>query len=159
MQNREIRADLRVIRLEPWSLMRSGFLISLSIAVTLFTASILVYLILAGMGVFSSIDALLGDIFGSPGTFTDTFTLPVVILGALVLSAFEVVTTTAFIVLTGFVYNLVVPFTGGLEVTLAEDVLGDRDPDSDPLKAPIREEMPRERRLSGVKVTWPKRLR
>ena len=58
MENREIRANLRVIRLEPWSLMRTGFLISLSVAVTLFTSSIIIYLVLAGMGVFSSIDAL-----------------------------------------------------------------------------------------------------
>lgn len=155
MEDREIRANLRVIRLEPWSLLRTAFLISLSIAVTLVTASIIMYLVLAGMGVFSSIDALLGDIFGSPGAFTETFTLPVVILGSFVLAAFEVLTTTAFLVLTGFVYNLVVPFTRGLEVTLAEDVMGDRDDNP----RTTQRANPRTNPLSGVKVTWPKRLR
>ena len=155
MENREIRANLRVIRLEPWSLMRTGFLISLSVAVTLFTSSIIIYLVLAGMGVFSSIDALLGDVFGSPGTFTDTFTLPVVILGTLVLAAFEVLVTTAFVVLAGFIYNLVVPFTGGFEVTLAEDVLGDREDAPQRVRAP----RPSARERLGGKMTSLKRLR
>jgi hypothetical protein len=126
MARSEVRANLRLIRLEPWSLIRTGFLISISIAITTVTSSVIIYLVLAGMGVFSSLDQLLGDITGSPGALTETFTLPVVFLVSIVVAAFEVFVTTALFAIGGFIYNLTVPFTRGLEVTLAEDVLPNR---------------------------------
>jgi hypothetical protein len=74
------------------------------------------------MGVLDSVDALLGDLTGSEGGFSETFTLPVVFLGSIVVAGFEVIVTTALIALFGFIYNLTVPFTRGLELTLAEDL-------------------------------------
>lgn len=74
------------------------------------------------MGVLDSIDALLGDLTGTDGGFSDTFTLPVVFLGSIMLAGFEIVVTTGLVALFGFIYNLTVPFTRGLQVTLAEDL-------------------------------------
>ena len=59
------------------------------------------------------------------------------------------------LVLAGFIYNLVVPFTGGFEVTLAEDVLGDRDD----APARVRTPRPSARERLGGKMTSLKRLR
>ena len=82
---------------------------------------------LVRMGVFSSIDQLLGDVTGTAGAFTETFTFPVIFIGSFLLAIFEIVVTTALVTLFGFIYNLTVPYTRGLEVTLAEDVIESTD--------------------------------
>jgi len=125
MSRSEIRANLRLIRLDPWSLIRTGFLISVSIAITIVTATVIIYVVLAGMGVFDSLDQLLGDLTGGAGALTSAFTLPVVFGGSIVLALFEIVVTTALVALFGFIYNLTVPFTRGLEITLAEDAISE----------------------------------
>lgn len=117
----EVRATLRLIRFEPFSLIRTGFLISLSIAITMLTATLVIYLVLAGMGVFESIDSVLGDLTGSSAGLTETLTLPVVFLTSIVVGIFEIITTTSLFALFGFVYNATVPVTRGLAITLAED--------------------------------------
>lgn len=117
----EIRANLRLVHFDLFSLARTGFVISVSIAVTLITATIVAYLLILGMGVFDSVDAVLGDLTGGAGSISETLTLPVVFGGSIALGAFEVLVTTALVTLFGFIYNLTVPFVRGLKVTLAED--------------------------------------
>ena len=118
---KEVRATLRVVKFDPMSLIRTGFLISVSIAVTMLTATLVMYVVLAGMGVFESIDSVLGDLTGSSAGLTETFTLPVVFFSSIVIGIFEIITTTSLFALFGFVYNATVPATSGLAVTLAED--------------------------------------
>lgn len=118
---KEVRATLRIIKFEPMSLIRTGFLISVSIAITMFTATLVIYLVLAGMGVFESIDSVLGDLTGSSAGLTETLTLPVVFLSSIVVGIFEIITTTSLFALFGFIYNATVPATSGLAVTLAEN--------------------------------------
>ena len=122
MNHKEVRANLRLTRIEPFSLIRTGFLVSISIAISIISATFFSYLVLAGMGALDSVDALLGDLTGTDGGFSETFTLPVVLLGSVVVAGFEVIVTTALIALFGFIYNLTVPLTRGLELTLAEDL-------------------------------------
>jgi hypothetical protein len=119
----ERRARLRILRIDPVSILKTGFLISISIAVTIVVASVLSFVVLSGMGVFGSIDLLLGDITGTAGALTDAFTLPVVFGLSLTIAAFEVVLTTTLFVLFGFLYNLMATFTRGLTITFAEDVI------------------------------------
>ena len=118
---KEVRATLRIVKFDPMSLIRTGFLISVSIAVTMLTATLVMYVVLAGMGVFESIDSVLGDLTGSSAGLTETFTLPVVFFSSVVIGIFEIITTTSLFALFGFVYNATVPATSGLAVTLAED--------------------------------------
>jgi hypothetical protein len=118
---KEVRATLRIVRFEAMSLIRTGFLISVSIAVTMLTATLVIYVVLAGMGVFESIDSVLGDLTGSSAGLTETLTLPVVFFTSIVIGIFEIITTTSLFALFGFVYNATVPATSGLAVTLAED--------------------------------------
>ena len=118
---KEVRATLRIVKFDPMSLIRTGFLISVSIAVTMLTATLVMYVVLAGMGVFESIDSVLGDLTGSSAGLTETFTLPVVFFSSIVIGIFGIITTTSLFALFGFVYNATVPATSGLAVTLAED--------------------------------------
>ena len=118
---KEVRATLRIVKFDPMSLIRTGFLISVAIAITMLTATLVMYVVLAGMGVFESIDSVLGDLTGSSAGLTETFTLPVVFFSSIVIGIFEIITTTSLFALFGFVYNATVPATSGLAVTLAED--------------------------------------
>lgn len=117
----EVRADLRLVQIDLMSLVRTGLLVALSIAASIVASTIVLYLLLLGMGVFDAVDQVLGDLTGGAGTLTETFTLPFVTLISLVVAAFEVIVTTALVTLFGLIYNLTVPFTRGLRVTLAED--------------------------------------
>jgi hypothetical protein len=126
-EQKTVQANLRLIRLEPWSVIRTGFLIAVSLAVTIITATLIFYVVLAGMGVFDAIDQLFGDITGTAGGLTDTFTLPVVFLGSLVTAGFEIVVTTAMAGMFAYIYNLTVPYSQGLEMTLAEEPVEDED--------------------------------
>lgn len=119
----QIQARLRLREFELLSLIRTGFLISVSIAVTIVTSSVVIYLLLQGMGVFESVDQVLGDLFGSASTLSDALSFPVVLVGSIALGAFEVLVTTMLVALFGYIYNLTVPFTGGLEVTLSQDAV------------------------------------
>ena len=121
MSEKVVQANLRLIRLEPWSVLKTGFLISVSIAITIVTATVIFWIVLAGMGVFDSIDQLLGDLTGSSAGLTETFSLPVVFVGSIAVAAFEIIVTTALTGLFAFIFNLTVPFSDGLELTLAED--------------------------------------
>ena len=117
----QIQARLRLREFELLSLIRTGFLVSVSIAVTIVTSSVVIYVLLQGMGVFESVDQVLGDLFGSASTLSDALSFPVVLAGSIALGAFEVLVTTMLVALFGYIYNLTVPFTGGLEVTLSQD--------------------------------------
>lgn len=117
----QIQARLRLREFELLSLIRTGFLVSVSIAVTIVTSSVVIYVLLQGMGVFESVDQVLGDLFGSASTLSDALSFPVVLVGSIALGAFEVLVTTMLVALFGYIYNLTVPFTGGLEVTLSQD--------------------------------------
>jgi hypothetical protein len=77
--------------------------------------------VLAGVGVFDAIDQLFGDILGANAGMTETFTLPVVFMGSIVIAGFEIIVTTALVGMFAYIYNLTVPFTGGISVTMAED--------------------------------------
>jgi ABC-type multidrug transport system permease subunit len=121
MSDKTVQANLRLTRLEPWSTLRTGFLISISLAVTIITATLIFYIVLAGVGVFDAIDQLFGDILGANAGMTETFTLPVVFMGSIVIAGFEIIVTTALVGMFAYIYNLTVPFTGGISVTMAED--------------------------------------
>jgi hypothetical protein len=116
-----VHANLRITRIEPWSAIKTGFLIAVSLAVAIIAATLIFYVVLSGMGVFDAIDQLFGDITGSAAGLTETFTLPVVFLGSLITAGFEIVVTTALAGMFAYIYNQTVPFTEGLEVTLTED--------------------------------------
>ena len=120
-EQKTVQANLRLTRLEPWSVIRTGFLISVSLAATIITATLIFYAVLAGLGVFDAIDQLFGDITGTSAGLTETFTLPVVFLGSLLTAGFEIVVTTAMAGMFAYIYNLTVPYSHGLEMTLTED--------------------------------------
>jgi hypothetical protein len=118
------RARLLLTRLDPWSVMKTAFMLSVSIGIVVLISTALLWWTLDVTGVFAAIGRTIDDVAGSGSTSFDFLSLVGFsrVMGiALVLTAIEIVLGSALATLFAFLYNLSVGLTGGLEVTLSED--------------------------------------
>ena len=118
------RADLVIARLEPWSVMKFSFLMSLVAWVVLFVAVAFLYFVLSSLGVFTSIQHTLSSVTsssGSAGTNLNHWFSASRVLGyTMLLGAVNIVLITALSTVGAMIYNLVTHLGGGIEVTLRE---------------------------------------
>lgn len=119
------RAHLRMARLDPWSVMKVAFMLSIAIAIVGVIAVVVLWSALSAAGVFSTINSFVRDqaTFGQQGANFDVLRyvgLNRVLGVTLLLSVVNVVLWTALATLFSFVYNLTAGLLGGIEVTLAE---------------------------------------
>jgi hypothetical protein len=118
------RANLVIARLEPWSVMKFSFLMSLVAWIVLFVAVALLYYALSSIGVFASLQKTLSSVTssqGSGGVDLSKWTSGTRILGyTMLIGAVDVVLITALSTVGAVVYNLVTHLGGGIEVTLKE---------------------------------------
>jgi hypothetical protein len=119
------RADLVISRLEPWSVMKFSFLMSLVAWVVLFVAVAFLYFVLSTLGVFTSIEHTLGSVTSSSGSSAGTsishwFAASRILGYTMLLGAVNIVLITALSTIGSMIYNLVTHLGGGIEVTLRE---------------------------------------
>ncbi len=118
------RANLVIARLEPWSVMKFSFLMSLVAWVVLFVAVALLYFALSGLGVFHAIQTTLSGVTSSQGTggfSLGKYISASKVLGyTMLLGAVNIVLITALSTVGAMIYNLVTHLGGGVEVTLRE---------------------------------------
>lgn len=117
------RARLAVKRIDPWSVMKFSFAVSVVLFIVMIVAASVLYLALDTMGVFASINTTLADLVESgSGADGDTFQITArgVIGTASLLGAINVVLFTALATLGAFIYNVCADLVGGVELTLAE---------------------------------------
>lgn len=113
-----------VTRLDPWSVMKTAFMLSVSLSIVIVMALALLWWTLDVTGVFAAIARTVDDLAGTASTSFDFESLVGFnrVMGiAFVLAAIEIVLVSALSTLFAFLYNLSVGLTGGLEVTLSED--------------------------------------
>jgi len=118
------KAQLAIARIEPWSVMKFSFMISLVGWVILFVAVALTYFVLQKIGVFTSIEQTVGLVTASKarsGTNAATWFSASRVLGyTMLIGAVNVILITALATIGSVLYNLVTMLAGGIEVTLKE---------------------------------------
>lgn len=120
------RARLRLTRVDPWSVLKVSFLLSVAFSVVSFVAVLIVWSVLGMAGVWDSINATVHTIETTgdqQGTFdiTDYVGMGRVLGFTMVVSVVNVVLLTAMATLGAFLYNMASALLGGVEVTLSED--------------------------------------
>jgi Transmembrane domain of unknown function (DUF3566) len=119
------RARLRLIHLDPWSVMKTSFLLSIAFGIVTVVAVAVVWSVLGAAGVWDSINQTVSDVMG--GDSAQSFDVQNYVgtsrvLGfTMIISVVDVVLITAIATLGAFLYNLAAALLGGVEVTLAED--------------------------------------
>ena len=120
------RARLRLTRIDPWTVMKTSFLLSIAFGVVTFVAVFMVWTVLGAAGVWDSINTTVASVVEADedsSTFdvTDYLGTGRVLGFTLLVSVIDVILLTAIATLTAFVYNMAAALLGGIEVTLAED--------------------------------------
>lgn len=124
-RSRVRRARLRAVRLDPWSVMKTAFLLSIAFAIVTMVSVTVVWKVLEAAGVYDSVNSTVRDVLGSASQ--NAFSLEQYIglekvLGVTALiCVVDVVLITAIATLGAFLYNLSASLLGGVEVTLAEE--------------------------------------
>lgn len=120
------RARLRLTRIDPWSVMKTAFLLSIAFAVVTVVAVGMVWQVLGAAGVWESInDTVQSGIGGddvSSFQIEDYVGTSRVLGFTMLVAAIDVVLITAAATLSAFLYNMAAALLGGIEVTLSEDV-------------------------------------
>ncbi len=118
------KANLVISRVEPWSVMKFSFLISLVLWIVMFVAVALLYYAVSSLGVFAALQRTLASVTSSQtsaGVDLTKWTSATRVLGyTMLLGAVDVVLITAIATVGAVVYNLVTHLGGGVEVTLKE---------------------------------------
>lgn len=117
------RARLTVSRVDPWSVLKLSFLLSVGIGIAIVVAAFVLWSVLDGMGLFTQVDSLARDVVGdeSPVELESVLGLGRVLSLATVVAVVDVVLLTALATLGAVLYNLASSLVGGLQVTLSDD--------------------------------------
>jgi hypothetical protein len=118
------QAHLTVARVEPWSVMKFSFVVSLVAFVILFVAVSALYGVLSGVGVFDSLQRVVSSVTSSQGSngvnAKAWFSASRVLGYTALLGSLNIVLITAMSTIGSVIYNLTSRLVGGVEVTLRE---------------------------------------
>lgn len=119
------RARLRLTRIDPWSVMKTSFLLSIAFAVVTVVSVAMVWQVLGAAGVWDSINSTIQESIGGEdvaGFRVEDYLGTSRVLGfTMLVAAIDVVLITAAATLMAFLYNMSAALLGGVELTLAED--------------------------------------
>ena len=119
------RARLRLTRIDPWSVMKTAFLLSIALGVVTIVSVLMVWSVLGAAGVWDSINTTVRDVVGdqasTPFTVQDYLGTDRVIGFTMLVAVIDVVLLTAIATLAAFLYNMAAALLGGIDITLVED--------------------------------------
>lgn len=116
------RVDLTVTRIDPWSVLKIGFLLAVAVGIITVVATIVLWYVLDGMNVFGTMEDFLIKIGAEQFlSLLEYVRLPRVISYSIILGVANIVIFTALATLMSLLYNLVAIMVGGIRVTLMDE--------------------------------------
>jgi hypothetical protein len=118
------RVRLTVSRIDPWSVLKLSFLLSVALGIGLVTATIVLWIMINIMGVFDGLNDILQNTDSEGGTSFDVYNyvgLGRVISLSTFISVLNVIIIMALSTLGAFLYNTAASLVGGLHITLSDD--------------------------------------
>ena len=118
------RARLLVSKVDPWSVLKMAFLLSVALGIVTVGAAIVLWTVLDLTGIFDQVDGLLGTLAGSEGggfELKKVASLGQVASFATIIAVINVVLLTALSMLSAVLYNISATLVGGIGVTLTDD--------------------------------------
>jgi hypothetical protein len=118
------KTQLQLARLEPWSVAKFSFVMSLVCFVILLVAVVLLYGILSTLGVFDAISSTVNDLTREQGQkdggldANDWLSFSRIFGYTVLIGALNVGVITALSTVGSYIYNLAADLVGGIEVTL-----------------------------------------
>ena len=118
------RARLLISKVDPWSVLKMAFLLSVALGIVTVVAAIVLWTVLDLTGIFDQVDSLLGTLAGSEGggfELKKVASLGQVASFATIIAVVNVVLLTALSMLSAVLYNISATLVGGVGVTLTDD--------------------------------------
>jgi Transmembrane domain of unknown function (DUF3566) len=119
------RARLRLVHLDPWSVMKTSFLLSIAFGIVTWVAVFIVWSAIGAAGVFDNINNTVTEVLGTPAAEPfriENYINTGKVMGfTTLLACADVLIITALATLGSFLYNIAATLLGGLEVTLASE--------------------------------------
>jgi hypothetical protein len=118
------RARVFVTRIDPWSVAKVAFLLSLAIGIIAVVAVAVLWWVLDYTDVFITLSRTINEIVGGSTSTFDLLTLLEFsrVMGVtVVLASVEIVLVSLLATLFAVLYNLSVGLTGGIEVVLSDE--------------------------------------
>lgn len=118
------QAHLTLAEIDPWSVLKFSFAASIVAFVILFVAVFVLYLLLAGMGVFDSLQGTMSSVTSSQNTagtdISGWFSASTILGYTALMGILNVVLIPALSTVGAVIYNVIAERFGGIEVTLRE---------------------------------------
>lgn len=117
------QVSLLVNRVDPWTVMKMSFLLSIVLGIVLILTIFILWNLLNAMHVFSSIAELTSEVGskGESGRLVDYLRLPRVMGMTIIVSIMNTVLITALSTVAAIIYNLLASLVGGVKLTLMDD--------------------------------------
>lgn len=117
------KARVLVSRIDPWSSLKIGFLLSIAAGIMLVVAIHVLWSVLNGMGVFQLIQEWVSKLFTADQELNilQFFEYSKIMSATLLISVVNVVLLTGLSVVATFLYNIISKVVGGVYMTLTDD--------------------------------------
>ena len=117
------RVRLAVARIDPWSVMKLSFLLSVAVGIMIVVATAVIWYTLDSMAVFTSVNDTIAVIANDPAFFNllDYVAFDRVISLATMIAVVDIVLLTALATIGAFLYNIVAALVGGVHLTMTDD--------------------------------------
>ena len=114
---------LTVSAVDPWSVMKMSFLMSVAIGIATIVAFVVLWIVLQATGVMSGLEATMTELAGAESAekLIGIFGFGRVVAAGFIIAVINIVLMTALSTLAAFIYNIGSLIAGGFHLTLTDD--------------------------------------